>query len=69
MSDHVYKLIELTGTSAVSVEDAVQAALAMASKTIRNMRWFVVTETRGTVENGQVGRWQVTIKIGFTVED
>lgn len=67
-SEHVYKLIELTGTSAKSVEDAVNNALARAAKTLRNMRWFQVTETRGTIENGRVGQWQVTIKAGFTLE-
>lgn len=69
MSDHVYKLIELTGTSETSMEDAVQAALGKAAKTVRNMRWFEVTETRGTVNEGRVGRWQVTIKVGFTIDD
>lgn len=69
MSDHVYKLIQLTGTSSTSVEDAVQNAVARASKTVRNMRWFEVLETRGTIEGGKVGQWQVTLKIGFTLED
>ena len=69
MNEHVYKLIELTGTSATSIEDAVNGALARAAKTVRNMRWFEVTETRGAIENGKVGQWQVTIKVGFTLED
>lgn len=69
MSDHVYKLIQLTGTSSTSVEDAVQNAVARASKTVRNMRWFEVLETRGTIEGGKVDQWQVTLKIGFTLED
>jgi len=68
MPDHVYKSIELTGSSTVSVEDAVQTALAKAAKTIRNMRWFQVIETRGYIENSAIAYWQVTIKIGFTVE-
>jgi len=68
MPDHVYKSIELTGSSTVSVEDAVQTALAKAAKTIRNMRWFQVIETRGYIENNAIAYWQVTIKIGFTVE-
>ena len=68
MPDHVYKSIELTGSSQESIEDAVQTALAKAAKTIRNMRWFQVTETRGYIENDAVAYWQVTIKIGFTVE-
>ena len=69
MSDHVYKHIELTGTSTVSIEDAVQKAVARASKTLHNLRWFQVTETRGHIENGKVSQWQVTLKIGFTLED
>lgn len=69
MSDHVYKLIELTGSSTTSIEDAVQNAIARASKTVRQMRWFEVVETRGTLEEGKVAHWQVTIKVGFTLED
>ena len=69
MTEHVYKLIELTGTSTTGIEDAVQKAISKASKTVRNMRWFEITETRGTIENGQLGTWQVTIKAGFTLED
>jgi hypothetical protein len=69
MSDHVYKVIELTGTSKVSIEDAVNGAIARASKTIRNMRWFEVFETRGSIDGGKVGEWQVSIKVGFTLDD
>lgn len=69
MSDHVYKIIELTGTSSVSVEEAVNGAIARASKTIRNMRWFEVFETRGSIENGKVSEWQVSIKVGFTLDN
>jgi flavin-binding protein dodecin len=69
MSEHVYKSIELTGSSKKSVEDAVEKALARASKTVRNMRWFEVLSTRGYVEKGKLAYWQVTIKIGFTLED
>ena len=69
MNDRVYKKIELTGSSETSIEDAIQNAIARASKTIRQMRWFEVVETRGTIENDQVGQWQVTLKIGFTLED
>ncbi len=69
MSDHVYKVIELTGTSKVSVEEAVNGAIARAAKTVRNMRWFEVIETRGSVEGGKVGEWQVSIKVGFTLDD
>ncbi len=69
MSEHVYKLVELVGSSPNSIEEAVQNAIARAEKTIRNMRWFQVVETRGTIEQGHIGTWQVTVKIGFTVED
>jgi flavin-binding protein dodecin len=67
--NHVYKLIELTGSSPKGIEDAVNNAIDRASKTVRNMRWFEVTETRGHIENGKVGHWQVTLKIGFTLDD
>jgi flavin-binding protein dodecin len=69
MADAVYKLIELTGSSPNSMEEAVQNAIARAGRTVREMRWFEVVETRGTIENGQVGDWQVTVKIGFRIED
>ena len=69
MNDHVYKKIELTGSSTVSIEDAIQKAIARAAKTIRNLRWFEVVETRGYIEEGEVSYWQVTVKIGFTMED
>ena len=69
MSDHIYKSLELTGSSAESVEDAVRKALRRASKTVHNLRWFQVTELRGHVEDGEVGHWQVTMKVGFTLEE
>jgi flavin-binding protein dodecin len=69
MKDHTYKLIELIGTSTSGVEDAVNNALQRAGQTIKNMRWFQVTETRGQIEDNKVAHWQVTLKIGFTVED
>jgi flavin-binding protein dodecin len=69
MSNNVYKQIELTGSSSLSIEDAVKNAVARAAKTVRQMRWFEVVETRGTVEDGSVGEWQVTIKVGFTLEE
>lgn len=69
MKDKVYKLIELTGTSSVSIEDAVDNALVKAGKTVRQMRWFTVEETRGVIDNDKVAQWQVTIKVGFTIED
>lgn len=68
MSDHVYKHIELTGSSEKSIEDAVQRALAKASQSLHGMRWFEVTDTRGHIENGRVGHWQVTLKVGFTLD-
>ncbi len=68
MPNHVYKSIELTGSSETSIEDAVRTALDRAGKTIRNMRWFEVVETRGYMEDNKVAYWQVTVKIGFTVE-
>lgn len=69
MKDPVYKLIELTGTSASSIEDAVEKAIQRAHKTIENLRWFQVVETRGNIEKGKVHHWQVTIKVGFAVQD
>jgi flavin-binding protein dodecin len=69
MKDHVYKLVELTGTSKTSIEDAVGKAIQRAHKTIKNLSWFQVVETRGTIGKGKVEHWQVTIKVGFTVED
>jgi hypothetical protein len=69
MPNNTYKHIELTGTSTTSIEDAVQGAIARASKTVRNIRWMQITETRGHVEGGRVAQWQVTIKAGFTLED
>jgi len=69
MSDHVYKKIELTGSSNKSIEEAVQKAITKASQSVRNMRWFEVVETRGHIDNGKVAHWQVTLKIGFTLDD
>jgi len=69
MSNHVYKHIELTGSSTETIEDAVNRAIAKASMSVRNIHWFQVVETRGHVENGKVAHWQVTIKVGFTLED
>ena len=68
MSDHVYKILELTGSSSVGIEDAAQKALAKAAETVRNMRWLQVTETRAHIENNKIAHWQVTVKIGFTLE-
>jgi dodecin len=69
MKDPVYKLIELTGTSATSIEDAVDKAIKRAHKTIKNLCWFQVVETRGNIAKGKVLHWQVTIKVGFAVND
>jgi flavin-binding protein dodecin len=69
MQDHVYKVIDLVGTSEKSIEDAIATAIARASRTMRNLRWFEVTETRGHVEQGKVSHYQVVLKVGFTLED
>ena len=69
MAEHVYKKIEIVGSSPNGMEEAIQNALSRATKTIRNMRWFEVTETRGYVEEGKIAHWQVTLKIGFTLEE
>ena len=68
MSDHVYKIVELVGSSKDSIEDAIQAAIKRANATLRNLRWFEVIQTRGHVENGQVSHYQVVLKAGFTME-
>jgi len=70
MSENVYKIIELTGTSQASIEDAIQNALTRASKSVRNLRWFQVVETRGDIGGeGKVMHWQVTLKAGFKLEE
>ncbi len=69
MSDPVFKKIEVTGCSDKGLENAIENAVAKASQTVRNMRWFEVVETRGTIDDDKVGQWQVTIKIGFRLED
>ncbi|TWT74334.1 dodecin [Allorhodopirellula solitaria] len=68
MSDHVYKKLELVGSSPDSIEDATANAISRAAKSVRDMRWFEVTETRGHIVDGKVAHWQVTIKVGFTLE-
>ena len=67
--NNIYKHIELTGTSSTSIEDAIQGAVARASKSVRNMRWMQVLETRGHINQGKVDQWQGTIKVGFTLEE
>jgi flavin-binding protein dodecin len=69
MTDHTYRIIELAGSSEISHADAVENAIARASKTMRNLRWFEVTQMRGEIEGGQIQHYQVTMKVGFTLED
>ena len=69
MKDRVYKQIELTGASTTSIEDAVQCAIKRAHKTVRNMLWFQVVETRGSIDSGEVQHWQVSIKVGFALDN
>jgi flavin-binding protein dodecin len=68
MSDHIYKTLELVGSSTKGMEDAVQQAIAKAAETVRNLRWFEVVDTRGHIEGSRVAHWQVTLKLGFTLE-
>jgi dodecin len=68
MSNHVYKTIELTGSSPKGLEEAIRNAVAKASTTLHNLRWFQVTDTRGEIEEGKVAHWQVTMKVGFTLD-
>ena len=68
MKDHVCKILELVGSSEKSIEDAIQNAIARASNTIRDMKWFEVVQTRGHIENGSVGHYQVTLRVGFTLD-
>ena len=69
MADHIYKKIELVGSSPKGIEEAVKNALTRAKKTIRNMRWFEVAEVRGHIEDNKIAHWQVTVKIGFTLDE
>jgi dodecin len=69
MTQHVYKSIELTGSSPESIEHAVETAITKASQTLRNIHWFEVVETRGQVEDGRIAYWQVTLKVGLRIED
>jgi flavin-binding protein dodecin len=69
MSDHIYKSVELTGSSDESPEDAIRKAVARASQTLRNLRWFEVTGVRGHLDGGRIAHWQVTVKASFTLED
>jgi hypothetical protein len=69
VSARVYKKMEIVGTSTVGTDDAIRNALKRASDTVRNIRWFEVVETRGAVEGGNVGQWQVTVRLGFALDD
>lgn len=68
MQEHIYKVVELVGSSQTSIEDAIGTAIGRAHETIRHLRWFEVVETRGHIENGKVAHFQVTLKVGFTME-
>lgn len=68
MSNHVYKSLELTGSSSKNIEDAVSNAVTKASATVHNLRWFEVTDIRGEIENQAVAYWQITMKVGFTLD-
>jgi flavin-binding protein dodecin len=67
MSDHVYKIIEIVGSSSAGIEDAIERAIGRASSTVEDIRWFEVKETRGHVENGRIAHYQVTLRVGFTL--
>ena len=69
MSDHIYKIVQLVGSAPSSVEDAIQNAIVRASKSLKHLRWFEVLETRGQIEGGKVSHYQVTLKVGFTLDD
>lgn len=69
MSEHIYKILELTGSSSVSMQAAIENAITRAAKTVKDMRWFEVIETRGHIDEGKIKHWQVTIKVGFTLID
>jgi hypothetical protein len=68
MSNHVYKSLELTGSSSTNIEDAVSRAVTKASETVHNLRWFEVTDIRGEIEDNAVAYWQITMKVGFTLD-
>jgi hypothetical protein len=68
MEDHIYKLLDLVGTSDKSIEDAIQKAIQRANETIRNLRWFEVVQIRGDIDGGQIQHYQVTLRVGFTME-
>ena len=69
MQDHIYKIVEIVGSSQTSIEDAIQQAVTRASRTLDNLRWFQVVETRGHIQDGKVHHYQVTLKVGFRLEE
>jgi dodecin len=69
MKDHVYKILELVGSSEEGIDDAIQNAISRALKTIREMKWFEVVQTRGDIEKGAVRHYEVTLRVGFALED
>ena len=69
MTEHVYKKIELTGSSTIGMQEAIESAISKAGETTNNMRWFEVIETRGHIQNGKIAHWQVTVKIGFALTE
>jgi len=69
MDDHVYRVIQIVGSSEKSIDDAIQMAISRASKTLRELRWFEVVETRGHIEKGKIRNFQVTLKVGFTLDE
>ena len=69
MQEHIYKVVEIVGSSEKSIEDAISSAVARAHETLRHLRWFEVVQTRGHIENGKVKHYQVALKLGFTMED
>jgi flavin-binding protein dodecin len=69
MEEHIYRVIQLVGSSEKSIEDAIEKAITRAALTTRNLRWFEVMETRGQIANGKVGHYQVTLRAGFTLEE
>jgi flavin-binding protein dodecin len=68
MDSHVYKTIQITGSSTLGADDAVKIAVERAGKTVHNLRWFKVTDTRGYIEGGKIANWQVTVELGFALE-
>jgi len=69
MSSHIYRMVEIVGTSSQGVDDAISNGIARANRTIRNLDWFQVTEIRGHLQEGQIADWQVSMKVGFRLED